>query len=114
MSAARAAERPSRKRRPVTAGKAKATARSQRLPTYQELADLVCELVETNIANVDSEAGRYRFVCCFTYSTGRAPDHWHRAIAAREGLIDSRLVPRQVREVDRTKIRSMRPPGGRR
>ena len=112
MSASRAAVRPSRKRRPVTAGKA--TADAQRPPTYQELADLVCELVETNIANVDSDGGRGRFVKCFTYSTGRAPDHWHRAIAAREALVESRLVPRQIREVDRTKIRSMRPPGARR
>lgn len=79
---------------------------NQRPPSYQELADLVCELVETNIANLDGK--KYRFVCCFTFSGGEAPDHWHRAIAAREALIDSKLVPRQVRKIDHTKIRSMR------
>lgn len=79
---------------------------STRPPTYQELVDLVCELVEANIANLDAK--RHRFVTCFTYSGGEAPDHWHRAIAAREALIDSKLAPRQIRKVDRAKIRSMR------
>jgi hypothetical protein len=74
-------------------------------PTYQELADLVCELVETNIANLD---GKYPFVSCFTFSSGEAPDHWHRAVAAREALIASKLVPRQRREIDNKKIRSLR------
>ena len=83
-------------------------------PTYHELADLVCERVETNVANLDSEGGRYRFVKCFTYSGGEAPDHWHRALAAREALIENKLEARQIRTVDRAKIRSMRPRGGRR
>ena len=81
-----------------------------RPPTYQELADLVCELVETNIANLETE--RDRFVRCFTYSGGNAPDDWHRALAAREALIENKLEARQIRTVDRAKIRSMRPRGG--
>jgi len=84
----------------------KRASRDQHPPSYQELADLVCELVETNIANLDGK--NHRFVSCFTFSGGEAPDPWHRAIAAREALIDSKLVPRQVRKIDRTKIRSMR------
>lgn len=77
-----------------------------RPPSYQELADLVCELVETNIANLDGKD--HRFVSCFTFSGGEAPDHWHRAIAARENLILSQIVPRQIRKADPKKIRSMR------
>ena len=76
-----------------------------RPPTYQELADLVCELAETNIANLD---GRSPFVRCFTFGTGQAPDHWHRAIAARKALIASKLVPRQHREYSKNKVRSLR------
>jgi len=78
---------------------------ADRPPTYQELADLVCELTETNIANLD---GKSPFVRCFTFGSSNAPDHWHRAIAARKALIESKLVPRQHREYSQTKIRSLR------
>lgn len=76
-----------------------------RPPTYLELADLVCELVENNIANLDKDSP---FVRYFTFSGADAPEHWHRAIALREALIANNLVPRQYREPDRTKIRSLR------
>jgi len=83
----------------------KSASNNDHLPTYQELADLVCELVETNIANLD---GHIPFVRCFTFDASQAPDHWHRALDAREALIASKIVPRQKRsEYDRKKIRPM-------
>jgi hypothetical protein len=77
---------------------------SNRPPSYAELADLVCELVETNIANLD---GQHPFVTCFTFGGTSAPDHWHRAIAAREVLIESKLATRQKRKYDPSKVRPM-------
>jgi len=91
---------------PRAQAKAPVQDNAERPPTYQELADLVCELVETNIANLDGK--QHRFVSCFTFSGGEAPDHWHRAIAARETLIASKIIPRQIRKADPKKIRSMR------
>lgn len=73
-------------------------------PTYAELADLVCELVETNIANLD---GASPSVSCFTFGAANAPDHWHRALAAREALIASKLATRQSRKYDPKKVRPM-------
>jgi hypothetical protein len=81
---------------------------NHRPPTYVELADLVCELVETNIANLD---GQWPFVSCFTYSGGDAPDHWHRALNIREALIASKLVTRQRRTANPSLIRSLRTKG---
>jgi hypothetical protein len=78
----------------------------QPLPSYAELADLLCELTENNIANLD---GKGPFVSCFTFSGGDAPDHWHRAIAVRESLIVNGLAKRQYRKYAKTKVRSMRP-----
>ena len=79
-----------------------------RVPTYAELADLVAELTEINIANVDSPHGdEHRFVSCFTYGPVM-PDHWDRAIAAREALIASRIIERQVRSRRNVKLRRLR------
>ncbi len=62
-------------------------------PTYQELADLVAELTARNVANLDSPT--HRFVACFTYGK-TMPDHWKRAIDAREALIAHRIVERKA------------------
>jgi len=80
--------------------------RVKALPSYDELADLVCKLTENNIANLDKP--ECRFVKCFTFDTGQAPDHWHLAIAVRELLITNKIVPRQVRTYCHNKIKNMR------
>jgi len=74
-------------------------------PSYTELADIVCALVEMSIANVD--AVPHRFVSCFTFSAGEAPEQWHRAVNAREALIASRQAKRRIRRGP-DGIRSMR------
>jgi hypothetical protein len=61
-----------------------------KLPTYEELAKMVSELTELNIANLEQPA--HRFVSCFTYSTGQIPDHWWRAIQMREALLKENVV----------------------
>jgi hypothetical protein len=67
------------------------------LPTYVELADLVAELTEVNVANLDHANPEYRFVSCFTYGPRVMPPHWQRAIDAREALIQNQAIPRQNR-----------------
>ena len=73
---------------------------TQKPPTYAELAKLVVELTEINIANIDqprtgaaNAARAKRFVSCFTYRD--IPEHWRRAIEAREALIANKLVKRR-------------------
>lgn len=44
------------------------------LPTYQDLARMVAELVKINIANVNNPDTSWRFVVCFTYGK-QMPDH---------------------------------------
>lgn len=63
-------------------------------PTYLDLAELVAELTEINIANLD---GQHRFVSCFTYGAGVMPPHWQRAIDAREALIENQMILRRDR-----------------
>jgi hypothetical protein len=61
------------------------------LPTYAELADLVAELTEINIAGLDHDGpGTWSFVSCFTYGPKKMPPHWQRAIDAREALIKNK------------------------
>lgn len=73
-------------------------ARRPRIPplrkplTYLELAHIVVQLVEANIANVDTPEDR--FVSCFTYGAGNIPPHWIAAIKARERLIVDLMIPR--------------------
>lgn len=69
-----------------------------KLPSYQDLADLVAQLTEANIANVDTPEDR--FVSCYTYGADRIPDHWWRAIEAREALIAHHVVPRGARSTN--------------
>jgi hypothetical protein len=76
----------------------------KKLPTYQELAALVTELTEVNIANL--ERPEYRFVSCFTYGADRIPDHWWRAIETREALIEQKIVPRGKRQTAKAILRN--------
>lgn len=68
------------------------------LPTYSELAELVAELTEINIARLDLDGpGTWSFVSCFTYGANNMPPHWQRAIDAREALIENLAIVRQKR-----------------
>ena len=68
------------------------------LPTYSELAELVAELTEVNIAGLDHDGpGTWSFVSCFTYGAKVMPPHWQRAIDAREALIENLAIVRQNR-----------------
>jgi hypothetical protein len=84
--------------KPITAKTRKPAAATKALPTYSELADLVAELTEINIAGLDHDGpGAWSFVSCFTYGPKVMPPHWQRAINAREVLIKHRIIVRQNR-----------------
>lgn len=64
--------------------------KTETLPSYQELAELVDKLTRENIANLNDPESR--FVRCFTYGADRIPDHWWRAIEMRAALVKNRII----------------------
>lgn len=64
--------------------------KSSRPPTYMELAALIADLTEINIANLDTASSR--FVKCFTHGVGHMPTHWQRAIDMRQSLIEHKFI----------------------
>jgi hypothetical protein len=64
-----------------------------KLPTYQELATLLIELTEKNIANIGSNGEfphPHTFVCCHTYGK-EIPNHWRKAIKYRHLLLQNHI-----------------------
>jgi hypothetical protein len=55
----------------------------RKLPTYQQLAELLISLVEMNVSNVNSP--EHMFVACFTFQQ-TFPDLWLDALNVRRAM----------------------------
>lgn len=69
----------------------------QKVPTYTDLAQLVVDLVEMNVANIDSP--EHVFVSCYTFGN-KFPDLWLEATRFRRVLIEQNMVVPKARKYE--------------